>query len=366
MDYIKPIVKRKIIHIDMDAFYASVEERDNPSLVGQPIAVGGGEHRGVITTANYVARKFGVKSAMPGFKAKALCPKLIFLPIRMQVYVEASKVIRTIFHKYTDLIEPLSLDEAFLDVTENKMGEPLATVLAQAIKDDIYKATQLSCSAGVSYCKFLAKLASDVDKPDGLTVLTPTMGIPFLEALPIEKFYGIGKVTARRMRAKGITNGAELKSWTKLELAQSFGKMGSFYYDAVRGIDDRPVESHRIRKSLAVERTLNEDLSNPDDILLVIDRIVEKFFERLRKADNFGRTISLKIKTSDFLILNRSHSEDYYIRSVDDIRRIAHQLFLNNQAKFKSIRLIGLSASNLEKEKLDKASQQLEISFEEE
>jgi len=350
----------------MDAFYASVEERDNPELLGKPIAVGGGEHRGVITTANYIARQFGVKSAMPGFKAKALCPKLIFVPIRMQVYVETSKIIRSVFQKYTDLIEPLSLDEAFLDVTENKMNEPVATILAQRIKDDIFAETKLSCSAGVSYCKFLAKLASDVDKPNGLTLLTPTMAIPFLEALPIEKFYGIGKVTARRMRAKGITNGAELKKWTKLNLAKEFGKMGAFYYDAVRGIDDRTVQAHRIRKSLAVERTLNEDLTAEDDILDVLDKIVDKFYERLRKADNFGRTLSLKIKSSDFQIKNRSYSEEYYVKSKEEIRKIAHQLYLNNQDVFKSVRLIGLSASNLEQEKLNDGSKQLEMSFEEE
>lgn len=350
----------------MDAFYASVEERDNPDLIGKPIAVGGGEHRGVISTANYEARKYGVRSAMPGFKAKELCPHLIFVPTRHAVYQAVSREIRGVFENYTELIEPLSLDEAFLDVSQNKLDEPIATILAQRIKDDIRSVTGLSCSAGVSYCKFLAKLASDVDKPDGLTVLTPTMAIPFLEQLPIGKFYGIGKVTAKRMKARGIHNGADLKQKTKLELAQAFGKMGMFYYNAVRGIDDRPVVAQRIRKSIAVERTLSDDLSDPDEILRVLNRIIEKFYDRLTKADNFGRTISLKMKSSDFEIVSRSHSVDYFVKDKEQITEIAHKLYLDNQSVFGGIRLIGLSATNLEKEQLAKTNYQLEIQFEEE
>ena len=347
----------------MDAYYASVEQRDHPEWRGKPIAVGGGGRRGVITTASYEARKFGVRSAMPGFKAKALCPQLIFTPIRMDVYAKLSKQIREIFRKYTDIIEPLSLDEAYLDVTHNKVGEPIATELAYKIQQDIYHETQLTCSAGVSYCKFIAKLASDIKKPNGVTVVKPNRAVVFLEELPIEKFFGVGKVTARKMKARGIHFGRDLKTLSKLELAQQYGKMGRFYFDVVRGIDDRPVKSDRIRKSLGVETTMGEDLNQLDQVLKRLDSIVDLFYERLKKANNFGRTITLKVKTAQFQQFTRSHSANLYIRNKEEIKYIAQKLLVDNFETFKTIRLMGLTASNLEKEKEVGHNQQLTIEF---
>ncbi len=352
---------RKIVHIDMDAFYASVEQRDNPDLKGKPIAVGGGGHRGVTTTASYEARKFGVRSAMPGWQAKQLCPHLIFVTPRFDAYKEVSYQIRSIFKEYTDLIEPLSLDEAFLDVTENKKNIPFGMHVAQEIIQRVKEKTQLTCSAGVSYCKFLAKVASDLKKPNGLSVITPKRAISFLEELPIKDFFGVGKVTAAKMESLEIKTGRDLKKLSKLELAQKFGKSGIHFYDIVRGIDDRPVNPNRIRKSLAVERTLNEDLEELDQITPVLERIVEKFFERLNSANNFGRTISLKLKTSDFRIITRSLSKDYHIREKSEIKQLAIELLEQNINEFEKIRLIGLSASNLEKE--SQTLQDYQLSF---
>ncbi|NNE26124.1 MAG: DNA polymerase IV [Saprospiraceae bacterium] len=350
-----PDQQRKIIHIDMDAFYASVEQRDFPHLKGKPIAVGGGENRGVTTTASYEARKFGVRSAMPGYKAKQLCPQLIFMPPRFDVYKQVSDQIRSVFRNYTDIIEPLSFDEAFLDVTENKKGEEIATYLAQAIKTEIKAVTELSCSAGVSYCKFLAKVASDMNKPDGLTVIKPHQAEAFLEELPISKFFGVGKVTGRKMAALGIEFGKDLKKWSRFDLVERFGKAGSFYYDIVRGIDERPVKAERVRKSLGVERTLDEDLAEMDDILPVLERLIDLFFKRLQKADNFGRTITLKLKTHEFQTLTRSQSRNYFVKDQNEIRTIAIQLLESNMEAFEKIRLIGLTASNLEDELEDDA-----------
>lgn len=355
--------QRKVIHIDMDAFYASVEQRDHPEYRGKAIAVGGGERRGVITTASYEARKYGVRSAMPGFKAKELCPHLIFAPLRFDAYIEASKQIREVFKTYTDLIEPLSLDEAFLDVTINKKNMPYATDIAQAIKDDIYKATQLSCSAGVSYCKFIAKLASDIQKPNGLTVIKPSQAEVFLENLAIEKFFGVGKVTARRMKQMKIFTGKDLKAWSKLGLAQEFGKAGRFYYEVVRGIDNRPVKADSVRKSIGVERTLSENLGDIDTIRTKLGKTCKTLYERLNKSENFGRTITLKLKTHDFQIITRSQSQDYYVNDLKEIEEIAFSLLDNNQESFNQIRLIGLSASNLQKEKQDQVGGQITFDF---
>jgi len=258
----------------MDAFYASVEQRDNPDLKGKAIAVGGGSKRGVVTTASYEARKYGVRSAMPGFKAKRLCPHLIFVKPRFPAYKEASKVIRSVFSEYTHLIEPLSLDEAFLDVTENKKKEPLATQVAEQIRQQVFETTQLTCSAGVSYCKFLAKVASDMNKPNGITVIKPHQAEKFLEQLPIEKFFGIGKVTAKKMQDKGIFTGADLKALSEIEMAQQFGKMGRYYYRIVRGIDDRPVNNERIRKSIGIERTLTNNVSDIEEIQSILKELI--------------------------------------------------------------------------------------------
>jgi len=350
---------RKIVHIDMDAFYASVEQRDNPSLQGKAIAVGGGERRGVTTTASYEARKYGVRSAMPGWQAKKLCPHIIFVKPRFDTYKEVSNHIRQIFKTYTDIIEPLSLDEAFLDVTFNHKDIPFAMYVADEIMSKVKSETGLTCSAGVSYCKFLAKVASGFKKPNGLTIIRPLDAEKFLEALPIKDFFGVGKVTALKMSNLGIQYGADLKKFTKIELAQQFGKMGRFYYDIVRGIDNRPVQANRVRKSLGVERTFNNDVNSLAQIEDIVLKIIDKFFERLTKAENFGRTITLKIKTNDFKTLTRSHSEDYYIKDKESITRIALKLLEDNSKDFDLIRLIGLTASNLEREIDDKPNSQM-------
>jgi len=357
---------RKIVHIDMDAFYASVEQRDNPELRGKPIAVGGGSSRGVTTTASYEARKFGVRSAMPGWKAKQLCPNIIFVKPRFDAYKEVSRKIREIFKEYTDLIEPLSLDEAFLDVTHNKKDIPYGMEVAQQIMDRVKEETELSCSAGVSYCKFLAKIASDIKKPNGLTVITPQRAEAFLETLAVKDFFGVGKVTADKMERWGIYTGADIKQYTQLELAQKFGKMGRHFYHIVRGIDNRPVNPNRVRKSLAVERTLETNLEGVDDILPVLYRIVDTFYDRLVKADNFGRTLTLKLKSSDFQIITRSTSRDYFIKDKQEIRTTAIKLLEQNKDAFESIRLIGLTASNLENELDELTSYQLSLEWGEE
>jgi DNA polymerase-4 len=333
----------------MDAFYASVEQRDFPELRGKAIAVGGGSQRGVVTTASYEAREYGVRSAMPGWKAKQLCPQLIFVPLRPKVYSEASQKVRAVFRQYTDLIEPLSLDEAFLDVTENKKGISSPTQVAQEIMKAIYEETQLTCSAGVSYCKFLAKIASDLNKPNGLTIIKAHAAEAFLEELPIEKFFGIGKVTAEKMKKLGIHKGLDLKKWSKIDLAKRFGKHGIFYYDIVRGIDNRAVKPHRKRKSLGVERTMNEDISDLEKIKEIFMPIIEKCFYRLSKNENFGRTITLKIKSADFQTITRSKTFDYYIDQEEELKKIALELLEENQDSFDKIRLIGLAASNLQK-----------------
>ncbi len=348
----------------MDAFYASIEQRDDPSLRGKPIAVGGGGSRGVVTTASYEARKYGVHSAMSGFRARQLCPQLIFVPTRFEVYRAVSQQMRAIFERFTELIEPLSLDEAYLDVTDNKMGEPLATVVAQQIMDAVYKETQLTCSSGVSYCKFLAKIASDLKKPNGMTTITPRRAEAFLEQLPVEKFHGVGKVTADRMKSQGWKTGGDLKQCSQLELAQHFGKAGRFYYHIVRGIDNRPVNNKRIRKSIGVERTLRDDLSSYDQISAVLEPILGTFWERLVNNDNFGRTLTLKLKTSDFQVLTRSVSKEYFICQQAEIKELAYQLLEENMGEFESIRLIGLAASNLQKQALESGlGRQLRFDF---
>ncbi len=343
-------ITRKILHIDMDAFYASVEQRDNPELRGKPIAVGGSSKRGVTTTASYEARVFGVRSAMPGYMAKQLCPELIFVRPRFEAYKEVSYQIREVFREFTDIIEPLSLDEAFLDVTINKKQIPYGMEVAQEIMNRVLAETELTCSAGVSYCKFLAKVASGMKKPNGLTIITPQRAEVFLEKLPVKDFFGVGKVTAKKMHNMGIQNGADLKQFSRLELLKSFGKRGDFYYNIVRGIDERPVNAHRIRKSLGVERTLENNLSTVEEITPILFGIIDTFCERLEKADNYGRTITLKLKTADFQTLTRSHSKSYFIRNKKDITDIAFLLLRENASAFDKIRLIGLTASNLEKE----------------
>ncbi|MBK8699462.1 MAG: DNA polymerase IV [Saprospiraceae bacterium] len=339
---------RKIIHIDMDAFYASVEQRDNPDLRGKPIAVGGGEKRGVTTTASYEARKYGVKSAMPGWQAKKLCPELIFVPPRFDIYKAVSKQIREVFLSYTDVIEPLALDEAYLDVTINKMGMDIATEIAGRIRQDIFEATQLTASAGVSYCKFLAKVASGIQKPNGLTVIKPHQALDFLEKLPVFKFYGVGKVTASRMEAQGILIGKDLLGWSRVDLVSLFGKAGNFYFDIVRGIDERPVETHRPRKSYAVERTLDEDLEGMQAVLDFALLLAGKLMTGLQRSDYFGRTLTLKLKNRDFITRTRSVSAKHPITGLEDLNFFTEKLVTENADLCQHIRLVGLTISNAE------------------
>ena len=299
-------MQRKIIHIDMDAFYASVEQRDFPELQGKCIAVGGSEERGVVATASYEARKYGVKSAMSSVVAKRKCPKLIFVKPRFSVYKEVSKQIREIFNEYTDLVEPLSLDEAYLDVTENKKGIQYATTIAEEIKAKIKEVTQLTASAGISYNKFLAKIASDYNKPDGLFVITPKMAESFIASFPIAKFNGIGKVTANRMQNMGIHTGNDLKALSLEKLVREFGKAGAHYYKIARGIDERPVNATRVRKSVGSENTYSNDLQTLDEIFFYITEQMDEVWQWCQNNLIFGRTVTVKIKYNDFSIGTRS------------------------------------------------------------
>lgn len=338
---------RKILHIDMDAFFAAVEQRDDPALRGKAIAVGGGGPRGVVMTASYEARRFGVGSAMPGGQALRRCPHIVFVRARMDVYREVSQHIRAIFARYTDLIEPLSLDEAYLDVTTPLTGPAPATELARAIKADILAETGLTATAGVSFTKFLAKIASGLNKPDGLTVITPDKAGAFVEALPVERFHGVGPVTARRMHAQGIRTGADLLARTEAELERAFGRAGSHYWRLVRLIDDRPVQPDRQRKSIGAERTFNEDLTDPDAMRATLEPIAAKLAERMASAGTSGRTVTLKIKHADFTIHTRSHSQIGGVATADALMAIAAFLLMRPAVPAKPVRLLGLSVANL-------------------
>ena len=287
---------RKIIHIDMDAFYASIEQRDNPKLKGKPVIVGGApDKRGVVAACSYEARKFGIHSAMSSSRAHKVCPEAIFIRPRFDVYRAVSAQIREIFLEYTDLVEPLSLDEAFLDVTENKKGMSSATLIAQEIKKKIYGKTNLTASAGVSFNKFLSKVASDIDKPNGLTVITPEEADEFIDKLPIRKFFGIGEVTEKKMLDMGIKTGSDLKKIDKSRLIELFGKVGDHYYDIVHGEDSRPVNPHRIRKSIGKETTLNEDIDNIEQMIEILNQLALEVEELLKKHDIKGKTFTLKV-----------------------------------------------------------------------
>lgn len=337
---------RKILHIDMDAFYASVEQRDAPELKGWPVAVGGSSRRGVVAAASYEARAYGVRSAMPSVVAARRCPQLVFVKARFDVYKDVSRQIRDIFRSYTDLVEPLSLDEAYLDVTEPLKGPPSATLLARCIKRDILETTQLTASAGVSFNKFLAKTASGMNKPDGLTVIRPEEAEAFLAALPIERFHGVGAVTARRMKEIGIYTGADLLRRTEEELAKQFGKSGRYYRRIARGEDPRLVEPYRERKSVGAERTFDEDL---DDVRAMRERlrpIAEGVAERLGRAEAAGRTITLKVKYFDFEISTRSRTFAHFISSGNELFEVGCAL-LEAPAPSRPVRLLGISVSNL-------------------
>jgi DNA polymerase-4 len=334
----------------MDAFYASVEQRDDPSLRGKPIAVGGGGLRGVVAAASYEARRYGVRSAMPSVTAQRLCPSLIFVHHRFEVYKEVSTQIREIFREYTDLVEPLSLDEAYLDVTEPKLGPHSATLIAEAIRAKILARTQLTASAGISYCKFLAKVASDINKPDGMKVILPEEALAFLGELPIEKFHGIGKVTASKLQRMGIRTGAHLRELSEIQLVKRFGKAGRHYYRIVRGQDERPVNPNRIRKSIGAERTFSENLKEVPDMKEKLDYLTETVFNYMKKTHNFGRTVTLKMKTPEFQIFTRSRSFNSEVRKLSELRKVVYTLLEENITEIGAVRLLGMSVSNLERE----------------
>ncbi|TAE60296.1 MAG: DNA polymerase IV, partial [Bacteroidetes bacterium] len=320
---------RKIIHIDMDAFYASVEQRDNPELRGKPVAVGGASRRGVVAAASYEARKFGVHSAMPSLTAQRLCPELVFVRARFDAYRDVSRQIRSIFHEYTDLVEPLSLDEAYLDVTLNKKEIHSATLIAREIRARIQEETQLTASAGISFNKFLAKMASGMNKPNGMTLIGPEHAETFIEQLPIGKFYGIGERTAEKMKRLGIHTGADLRQWSELDLARRFGKTGRWYYRIARGMDDRGVQPNRVRKSLGAENTFFDDLHTEDQMQAALESIVQKVCERLLQASCSGRTLTLKIKYNDFTQTTRSRSFPHYLFQFEEVYQIACSLLLS-------------------------------------
>ena len=344
------VLERKIIHVDMDAFFASVEQLDNPDLRNKPIAVGGGGSRGVVAAASYEARKFGVKSAMSGIIAQRNCPQLIFVKPRFERYKEVSMQIREIFHEYTDLVEPLSLDEAYLDVTQNKKQLFSATNMAEEIRAKIFERTGLTASAGISINKLVAKIASDYHKPNGQKTVPPEEVIPFLEALDVRKYHGIGKVTTKKMYALGIYTGKELKEKSLDFLAANFGKSGAYYYNAVRGIHTSPVKPTRIPKSMGAERTFSENLTSELFLEEKIKAVATELDKRIKRHKASGKTITLKIKYSDFTIQTRSKTLPFFISDKSMIVEHAKELLYQERLK-NSVRLIGVTISNLNNEK---------------
>lgn len=339
---------RKIIHIDMDAFYASVEQRDNPALQGLPVIVGHAGGRGVVLTASYEARAFGVRSAMPGKEAKRLCPQGIFVPPRFAAYKEASNHIHEIFRRYTDIIEPLSLDEAYLDVTEDKLNTGSAIAIAKAIKAAIKAEINLTASAGVSVSKFVAKVASGMQKPDGLTFIPPEKIEAFMEALPVKDFYGVGKVTAEKMNKLGLFHGSDLKKLTREELTAHFGKAGGFYYNIVRGIDNRPVSNERETKSVSVENTFAEDTLDMEVLHKELEDLCITLFKRVDKHGLYGRTATIKVKYHDFVNVTRSRSVSAPLRTPEALFPIACELLTHTEAGSKKIRLLGVGVSGFD------------------
>lgn len=353
---------RKIIHVDMDAFYASVEQLDNPELRGKPVAVGGGSKRGVVAAASYEARQFGVRSAMSGPLAKRRCPDLVFVKPRFERYKEISGKIREIFNEYTSLVEPLSLDEAYLDVTENLKGMPSATLIAREIRERIYETLQLRASAGISINKFIAKVASDINKPNGQKTVPPEEVLAFLEHLEIRKFYGVGKVTADKMYRLGIFTGNDLKTKSLEFLREHFGKSGQHYYQVVRGIHHSPVRPHRDPKSVGAERTFGENLSSEIFMIERLEQIADELQQRLRRKKLSGKTITLKIKYSDFQLQTRSKTLSYFISDASILLDTAKELLYQEKLK-NSVRLLGLSVSNLntEAKKKDDSEESVDV-----
>jgi DNA polymerase IV len=352
-----PEQTRKIIHIDMDAFFASVEQRDNPALRGKPVAVGGSRERGVVAAASYEARKFGVHSAMPSVIAKRKCPELIFVTPRFEVYRAISLQIREIFAQFTPIIEPLSLDEAYLDVTENRLGIASATEIAERIRTKIWAETDLTASAGVSYNKFLAKLASDHRKPNGLFVITPTMGSSFVETLGIEKFHGVGPATAAKMHRLGIETGRDLKAQTLPFLQQHFGKSGPFFYWIARGIDERPVRSDRIRKSVGAENTFLRDLHDFESMREALQPVLDRVWRHCESAGVRGRTVTLKVKYADFQLITRSRSFTNPVAGRGELERLSLDLLSALIPVPKGVRLLGVTLSMLNREAADNGLQ---------
>lgn len=358
-----PHFYRKIIHIDMDAFYASVEQLDNPELRGKPIAVGGSKERGVVAAASYEARKFGVRSAMPSSIAVRRCPDLIFVKANFERYKEISNQIRNIFDEYTDKVEPLSLDEAYLDVTENKKNNPSASLIAQEIRQRIKDEIGLNASAGISINKFTAKIASDINKPNGQKTIAPEEVIPFLENLRIEKFYGVGKVTASKMNMHGVFTGKQLKELSLEYLSRHFGKSGRHFFNIVRGVQNSEVKSNRIRKSIAAERTFSKDLRSEDFMIEQLDKIADTLEKRMLKSKLKGKTVTLKLKFSDFTQQTRSKTIAEYIYLKEDFFPVVKSLVLQEEPK-SSVRLLGISLTNLNTNQSDKKSVSVQLKFE--
>jgi DNA polymerase-4 len=364
-----PFPIRKIIHIDMDAYYASVEMRDFPQYRGKPIVVGGSpEGRGVVATASYEARRYGIHSAMPAARAKRLCPHVIFVKPRFEVYREVSHQIREIFYEYTPLVEPLSLDEAYLDVTENLKGMPSASLVAKEIRERIKAKTDLTASAGVAHNKFLAKIASDINKPDGITLIPPEKAEEFIEELEIGDFYGIGKSTEAKMKRLGIYNGADLKQWSEFDLVEHFGKVGRHYYRIVRGIDHREVKPERIRKSIGKERTFSQDIGEPFRMNEELDSLAQKVADRMQDLDAAGKTVTLKLRYDNFDTITRSHTVDRWVHEPQELAYSAKQMLAETEAGRgqRKVRLLGVTVSNLNlDEEDDGLGEQLELPFEE-
>ena len=342
------VADRKIIHVDMDAFFASVEQRDHPEFRGKPLVVGGDGKRSVVAAASYEARKYGVFSAMPMALAKQKCKDLIIAPHRFHIYKEVSSQIRDIFHEYTDLVEPLSLDEAYLDITQNKPNIRSAILIGKQIKRKVFQQTSLTCTAGISVNKFLAKVASGLNKPDGLTAITPKQVEKFLRTLPIDKFYGVGRVTAEKMKSLGVQDGGDLRTLSLEVLARHFGKMGHYYYNVSRGIDQRPVSPSRIRKSISVERTFEDNVYDVQEARQILAQLCASLIKSLEKLDLRGRTLQLKWRYPDFKTPTRSRSFHHFTRDHDLIRSSFQQLFDENVELTSGIRLLGVGISNLD------------------
>lgn len=358
---------RKIIHIDMDAFYASVEQCDNPFYVGKPLVVGGSPNGrgGVVAAASYEARKYGIRSAMPSKQAVELCKDLIFIKPRFDVYKAVSQEIRKIFKRYTDIIEPLSLDEAYLDVTLDKLNIGSAIEIAERIRKEIKDELHLTASAGISINKFIAKIASDINKPDGITFIGPSRIEKFMEDLPVEKFYGVGKVTAAKMKTLGLHCGADLKKLSEVELIRHFGKTGKFFYKIVRGVDNRPVQPHRKAKSVGAEDTFPQDLTTLDEMYEELDKIGQSVYNRLSRNQLKGKTVTLKIKYHDFKQITRSQSFTERTNDINEIMKSVKSMLVSTDPESKKIRLLGISMSNFEESlpvnKMNDKSDQLKL-----